>query len=302
MLGAQRFDPTLGARVAAEGIRGKFATITAGWQERESEDADLVAHLGGHVVKLELHARAEQVFHDDPGLAGGHRARQDTLRAMQDFYRLRLERALDAERAVREAPGPEAVREEARLDCIQTLRDLDAWHLEQCARVRADFDARYRPFERLAVRRQQAILARLIEGCEAVAIAGGHIAVLTNRLLMFDLATLIGERTVFAWSGGAMALGERIVLFHERAPQRDGTCEVLDHGLGMVPGVVVFPAPEDRLRLDRPERVGLKAARFEPAQCLAFPANSSVVWRDGRLQEAQGVHALKVDGTCGLPT
>lgn len=290
LLGAQRFEPTLGARVEALGIRGKLAIITAGWQERETDDADLIAHLDGRTVRLELHARGEQVFRDDPELATGHRARQDTLRAMQDFYRLRLQRALEAERAVREAPGPAAVREEARQACVQAIRDLDDWHLAQCARVRARFDALHHPNDRPAVRRQQAILARLLADCEGVCIAGGHVAVLINRMLMFDLQTLIGDRPVFAWSGGAMSVCDRIVLFHEQ--HGDGACEVLDRGLGLVPGVVAFPEPESRLKHDDAERLSLKINRFSPATCLTLPARSSVVYRSGRLSEADGVEVL----------
>jgi hypothetical protein len=32
LLGAQRFDPSLGAAVAELGLKGRIATITAGWQ------------------------------------------------------------------------------------------------------------------------------------------------------------------------------------------------------------------------------------------------------------------------------
>ena len=45
LLGAQRFDPTLGEAVKDLGIKGRIATITAGWQEREEEDDDLEEHL-----------------------------------------------------------------------------------------------------------------------------------------------------------------------------------------------------------------------------------------------------------------
>jgi hypothetical protein len=51
LLGAQRFDPTLGALVAEHGVDGPVATITAGWQERESDDQELHEHLGRQAVK-----------------------------------------------------------------------------------------------------------------------------------------------------------------------------------------------------------------------------------------------------------
>ena len=300
LLGAQRFQPTLGARVAALGIRGRIATITAGWQERETDDADLVEHLDGRTVRLNLHARGEQLFKDDPELAAAHRERQDTLRAMQDLYRLRLDHAMDAERAVRASHAPDLVREEARLAAIDTIRELDAWHLAQCVRVRSEFEEAMHPFGRPSVRRQRSELAELLGGCDAVCVAGGHVAMLINRLTMFGMAELIGQRPVFAWSGGAMAVSERIVLFHDAPPQGEGLCEVLNHGLGLVPDVVVLPEPEQRLRLDQHERVGLLVARFAPAVCLALPARSGVLYQDGGLSDADGVIALAADGSHGI--
>ena len=38
--------------------------------------------------------------------------------------------------------------------------------------------------------------------------------------------------------------------------------EVLDAGLGLCPGVVVFPEPEKRLRLEQTDRVASQARRF----------------------------------------
>lgn len=297
LLGAQQTNPTVGSRVTTLGIAGKLAIITAGWQEREPEDAELRAHLGGRVVNLRLHARGEDVFKHDRELAAAHRARQDALRAMQDLYRLRLERAVDAVRAVRTAVAPEELREEARLACVDSLRALDAWHLSVCARIRAKCDAEVDPQSRPRMRLHLDELAATLDECEAVAIAGGHVAVLVNRLFMFDLRTLIGRRPVFAWSGGAMALTERVVLFHDSPPQGENDCEVLDHGLGLVPDLVVFPEPERRLHMDRHDHLSLMAERFQPARCLALPGGSSVICRDGRLDEPNGV--LPIGGQLG---
>ena len=48
--GAQRFEPTVGPALAALGIEGPIAAVTAGWQERESEDDELRAHFGGRAT------------------------------------------------------------------------------------------------------------------------------------------------------------------------------------------------------------------------------------------------------------
>ena len=292
LMGALQGGPTLAERVSALGVRGKVALITAGWQEREPEDTEFQADLPGGAVNLRLHARAETVFREDRHLAAAHRGRQDTLRAMQDLYRLRLAGALGAWRAVRDSPAPEHLREEATLACVDAIRDLDAWHLAQCARVRAEFDGQVHPFQRRALARHRELVMKQLAGCEAVAIAGGHVAVLVNRLLMFGLTDALRERPLLAWSGGAMAVSERVVLFHGDPPQGEGICEVLDHGLGLVPAVVLFPEPERRLNLGGTAHFGLLPARFAPAQCLALPAGASVVAREGRLVEHSGVLPL----------
>jgi hypothetical protein len=136
--------------------------------------------------------------------------------------------------------------------------------------------------------------------CDAVAIAGGHVASLLNRLTLFEIGKLVGSRVVFAWSAGAMAISERVVLFHDDPPQGPGASELLDEGLGLAPGVVVFPQPEERLRLDERERVELLARRFAPAICLGFPARSRVILKSGKLSAPQGVICLRRDGTHGL--
>ena len=122
LLGAQRFEPTLGAAVAELGVNGRIAIITAGWQERESEDDELTAHLGRRTVNLRLHARGEELFAADPELRAAHRERQDALRHRQDFYRIRLEHELEADRVIRQRVAPAEIvsspsRSQSRAAC-----------------------------------------------------------------------------------------------------------------------------------------------------------------------------------------
>jgi peptidase E len=63
----------------------------------------------------------------------------------------------------------------------------------------------------------------LLAASHAVLIAGGHIAVLLNRLRLFDLSAVLRERPVFGWSAGAMVLTSRIVLFHDSPPRGGAT-------------------------------------------------------------------------------
>jgi len=281
LLGAQRFEPTLADTVAEVGVTGDIAVITAGWQERESEDEELAAHLGDRTVNLELHKRADRVFKSDPELAETHRKRQERMRDHQDLYRVRLEAALEAIERIADRKVLDEVRKPALSAAMLALREIDQWHLAQCASIRADFNKSVRPLERKAVMRERAELASLVGRCNAIAIAGGHVATLLNRLELFHVAEFIGHRAVFAWSAGAMAISQHVVLFHDDPPQGAGAAEVLDAGLGLVPGVVVLPQPERRLHLNDKARVGLMAKRFAPATCLAFPARSHAAWHHG---------------------
>lgn len=300
LLGAQRFDPTLAAAMSKQFITGRVALITAGWQEREAEDDDLREHLAPReTVNLLLHARGEQLFRDDPELRAAHRERQEALRHRQDFYRIRVEQALEAERIIRKRPAPPDIAREQRQASIDAIRELDAWHLANCARLHAEFEKRWAPSERPALVKQRREIASLLEGCAAIAIAGGHVATLINRLFLFGLDQLAGKRTIFAWSGGAMAVTDRVVLFHDDPPQGPGASEVLDRGLGLVPQVVALPQPEQRLQLDRTDRVRIMAQRFAPALCIALPARSSVVYREGSFSRSDGVVELREDGSHG---
>jgi hypothetical protein len=296
LLGAQRFDPTLGAAVAELGVTGRIATITAGWQERELEDEELSQHLGRRTVNLRLHARGEELFAADPELRAAHRERQEGLRHRQDFYRIRLEHELEAGRVIRQRAAPPAIVAEAVQASIDCIRALDGWHLANCARQHEAFEKRWQLRERPSVARHREEIAAIVADCSAIAIAGGHVATLINRMALFGIGSLAGGRTIFAWSGGAMAISDRVVLFHDDPPQGPGASEVLDAGLGLCPGVVVFPEPEKRLRLDQKDRVAGLARRFAPAFCLTLPARSRITWRAGRFTSSHGVQQLRADG------
>ena len=299
LLGAQRFEPTLGEAVAELGIEGKIAAITAGWQEREEEDDDLREHLGGRTVNLRLHSRAEEVFRKDKEVAAAHRERQQILRHRQDFYRIRLEHALDAQNVIDTRAAPDDILEDEARASIQAIQEIDRVHLERCTRDWAEFDKNNPPADRPAIREQREQIAEIVKDCEAIAIAGGHVASLLNRLRLFDIGTLARNKVVFAWCGGAMAISERVVLFHQSPPQGPGAEEVLDRGLGLARNVVVLPQPEFRLRLDERERVQVMVRRFAPAVCLAMPARSRVTWLKDGPTNSRGVIRLREDGTSG---
>lgn len=296
LLGPQRFDPTLAEAVRELGITGKIATITAGWQERESEDSELNEHLEGRTVNLRLYARAEETWKQDPELRAAHRARQDRMRHKQDFYRIRLEHELEAAFVIQTRKAPPEILEEEHDSSIQAIRALDESHLLDCVRERERFLSACNPSARPVIAKHRDELAALLRGCAAVAIAGGHVATLLNRLELFDMKSMIQGKPIFAWSAGAMAISDRVVLFHEDPPQGPGAAEVLDRGMGIVSGVVPLPQPDQRLRLADRERVRLLARRLAPALPFTFRNSTRITFTGDAWVNAHGVDLLRKDG------
>lgn len=298
LLGPQRFDPNLRSVVGELGIDGPIAAVTAGWQEREAEDQELSDHLGCEVINLRLYRRSERLFARDPELFDAHRQRQDQLKELQRIYRLRLDHALAAVRTLARRHGgdPEIVEPE-REAAMEGVRALDAHHLARVEEINREFDERWRPGERETVRRQRRALARRLAGCAALAVAGGHVAVLLNRMRLFSVLELAAGKPVFAWSAGAMVLAERIVLFHDSPPQGAGNSEVLERGLGVCPGILPLPHATRRLRLDDPQRVGLFARRFAPEAAVTLDPGAVVVIEDCRPRSASRARRLTARGT-----
>jgi hypothetical protein len=285
LLGPQRLQPTIDKELERWGIPGPLATITAGWQEREAEDDELQEFLGGRCVNLRLHARSEDVFREDPELFRANQQKQDTLRHLQDLYRARLAHALDATRELDQSSAPADLVDAERDAAILALRLVDKQHLARTRQVQRDFELQYRPTSRPAVERHYRELRATLSNCYALLIAGGHVASLLNRMRLFELGSLLTSLPrplpVFAWSAGAMAITERVVLFHDSPPQGPGNAEILGEGLGLLPRVVALPHARRRLRLDDQKRVSLLARRFKPDLCVALDDLDRAVW-DGR--------------------
>jgi hypothetical protein len=150
-------------------------------------------------------------------------------------------------------------------------------------------------------------VAELVSAAGAVAIAGGHVGVLLRCLQVF-VVELPAERPVVAWSAGAMALSDRVVLYNDRGPSGMVGSEVWDRGLGRAPRIVALPHARRRLRMDDPSVLQVLVRRFADASCLllddgarvdlgpdgSLPPDVRVIGRDGRvsgLAEAEQAEA-----------
>ena len=301
VLGPQFRSPNIRDALARSGLSGPIVTITAGWQEREGELAALEGHLDQPVRDLRLYERAEAVFNQDAELHETHRLRQSDLRRLQELYRIRLAHAKTAARELFATSDDSELMRNARRAALSAIRRLDAEHLKAIGRIHARWDARLGVRTRPMLARQLAELEHLVEQAGIICLAGGHVAVLLNRLRLFGLERLLRARPVIAWSAGAMAISERIVLFHDHPPQGAGNAEIFEAGLGLVRGTVFLPHAASRLALGNRDRVSLLARRLSPAACVTLDDGSLLHWHHGRLVACVKSSRLKrTGGTAAL--
>ncbi|MEQ9321722.1 MAG: hypothetical protein RIF41_21320 [Polyangiaceae bacterium] len=297
LLGPQRHHPIVGSVLEDRGLRGPFALITAGWQEREPEDEELREAIGGApAVNLGIYRRFEKVVSEDAELASALHKRQEQLRELQEIYRLRLGHLMAAARSLFDHAGPDELLAPERSSALETVRQLDRHHLARVEQVLRDFDEQMRPGERRAVLRQRSELAQAVQDARAVLVAGGHVATLLNRMWIFGLDEQLRHRPVVAWSAGAMAVTERVVLFHDNPPQGPGHAELLTRGMGLCRGVLALPHGSTRLRIDDPIRVALLARRFAELRAVLLDPHRRVDWDPPRWVPGDRTRTLRTDG------
>jgi hypothetical protein len=299
VLGPQR-RPTLD-QVVQPVSDASVATVTAGWQERERDDAELHELLGGRSVNLALYERWLDVLDRDREYAVAEREHRTVLDQLQRLYLVQLDHALQATYAVaQQSDGHPRTRESALADALDVVTVIDRQHLARVQEVHEAFYDAWRPEERPVVAEHRDGVQSLLEAADALVVAGGRVDVLVRVLHLFHVAPYLPERVV-AWSAGAMALTERVVLFHDHAPQGPAQTEVLEEGLGVLPGMVLMPHARRRLYVDDIARMSVLARRFAPARCVVLddgvrvdlgedgvlPPDACVVDADGRLGTAE---------------
>jgi hypothetical protein len=274
LLGPQR-RPTLDTVAASLYPEGPIATITAGWQEREPDDGELGKLLGSRDVNLRLYRRWLDVQERDPELALGERKLAAVLDELQDLYLLRLDHALQAVYAVQRRSASQRLRASVLAEAVDAVRELDAAHLRRVSAIRGEFYQRLRPHDRPVIAGHRAEVAGLLRDATAVVVAGGHVGVLADVLHLFNIAAAL-HSPVIAWSAGAMALTDRMVLFNDRAPQGPGHPEVYSTGLSVLRTMVVLPHASARLLLGDTPRMAVFARRFAPARCVLLDQGARV--------------------------
>jgi hypothetical protein len=300
LLGPQR-RPTVDQVVAGRDGDDLLATVTAGWQEREPDDGELRGLLGGRTANLGLYGRWLDVQERDRELATAEREHQAVLDELQRLYVVQVDSALRAvfEVARRSGDRPRT-RDAAFADAQDVVRVVDDHHMARVRAAHADFYGSWRPQERDVVVEHRDAVRRCLQEASVLVVAGGHVGVLLRVLHLFEVAPFV-PGTVIAWSAGAMALTERVVLFHDRVPHGPAQSEVLDDGLAVLRGLVLLPHARRRLLVHDRTRMAVLARRFAPASCLvlddgvrvdlgpdgALPPGARVVSPDGAIVELE---------------
>lgn len=126
----------------------------------------------------------------------------------------------------------------------------------------------------------RAELVNKLLNASLVALVGGEPIHILTALRFFRLGPVFNEALrrgthFFGSSAGAMALGRRVVIFHElREPRTE--FQLLDRGADLVRGVQIFPHVQDRVQTDDPANLAYLAARFHGRACVGLNAGSTL--------------------------
>ncbi|MAE71391.1 MAG: hypothetical protein CME06_13100 [Gemmatimonadetes bacterium] len=265
-----------------------------------------------NVQNLSLYWEFEKFCEKEPKLATLYSDKQDDVKKTMELYRrsnrmaLRqlkaqlatvqswfpewsfaalLDRATPHRGRVDDALGLAA--EELSLE-FDRIREQDQWLLDRLARLdRAFLDAsKLRENKTWLAKRR--LLARRIKSAATLVFYGGHLAVLLNRLHFFDLGPILRESlaagaTIVARSAGAMALGERVVVYHDEYQDRHHTFELFGRGVGMLPGLLVLPQHAERIRKGSQDHLAFLARRFPLRACIGLDEGAVLVVDGGDL-------------------
>lgn len=312
LLGPQR-EPQLKDVVRSLDLAGcRFATITAGWREREGEDEILDAELGGNTVNLRLWRLLQQVWEADPELAEADRQRRHVLTEMQDLYVIGLQKAAEALREIHARESrDERVVQMASEDVLEIMRDMDDRHRERVDELHREFYATYEPEHRPAVTEARFLIGRRIADCDAVVIPGGHVGVLLGSLHIANLAPALAAptpetaedpdpaptlyRPIIAWGAGAMVLTERVLLFYDNSLVAPAVSEVLMDGLALTRGLVALPNATARLEVKDRTRMAVLARRCAPRLPVLLDPGAQVTLTAGG-EVPTGARIVGADG------
>jgi hypothetical protein len=297
LLGPVADGAPVAAELAALPVDGPVALVTAGWEEGERSDAELDRALGGGTRNLGLFGRRLDIMQSDAEYAAADRALRALVADMREVYLVQINYALRGVDAVRQhAAKARRLAGDELEEAVETVRGLDERYAARLAEAHDEFYDTTRPHERAIIAAHRAEVASLVAECAAVAVAGGHVGVLTESLHLSNLGAVIGDRPVVAWSSAAMAIAERVMVVDDNdlAGRPD---EVLTAGIGVVHGVVPLAAARLRLRMDDRNRLAVLARRVAPRVCVLLDPGDRLPCDSAGVPDFQLARVVAPDGT-----
>lgn len=302
LLGPVEDGAPVAAELAALGIDGSVALVTAGWEEAERDDADLNRTLGGGTRNLGLFGRRLDIMESDPEYAAADRALRSLVADMREVYLVQLRYALRGVEAVRQHVAKARRLAGGELqEAIETVRGLDERHAARLVEAHAEFYTRTSSHAREVIAAHRAEVAGIVLDCAAVAVAGGHVGVLTECLHLSNLGAVLGDRPLVAWSSGSMAVAERVMVAndHDLAGRPD---EVLAVGIGLVTNAVPLAAARERLRIGDRSRLAVLARRVAPRVCVLLDRGDRLPCDAEGVPDFQLARVVARDGTVIAPS
>lgn len=298
LLGPQSNYDSLRTAISDLHLSSPVALITAGWETEEHYDQELKAAIGIEAINLNLFARTEQLFANDTELIHSLRIRQDKLRHLRDAYNDRLNHLLGAAKQIMGRQNSLIELDAERESAIEMVRELDRQYFERSSQIFDDYEQQLQTENRPLVARHRDVIREQLDRTGAILIAGGHVAIILNRLTIFGILEMRPELPIIAWSGGAMALSNQVVFFHDSPPQGAGNAEVHRAGMGLFSDLLPLPGARSRLNLNDRNRVELFARRFNRFRCVVFDDQTVLQRQNGNwISRGRGaVDRLDVSG------
>lgn len=283
LLGPQRFRQTAGTVADALAPDGPVATVTAGWRDREKNDAELHEVMGGRAQNLHLFTRLGHVVRHDPTFAAAAGAFNHSIDEANKLYKVRLGHAMEAVYTTMRRTVRQDLMDSALRAGVQSIQDIDAWYVWLTTEIENELRSDGRVDDSDIIAHHRGEIAEILGGSALLAIAGGHVSFLMRCLRLFEVFPS-PDLPVVGWSAGAMVLTDHIVLYHDNGPAGVQPSEVWDRGLGRVPRVVALPHARRRLVLDDVNRNLVLAHRYAPARVLLLDDGMQVhIGPDGTL-------------------
>lgn len=296
LLGPLAPDTDLEAELRLLDVEGPIALVTAGWEEAERNDAGIDRHLGGGTRNLGLYGRYLDILETDSDYAEALRGHRAELSELQAAYRVRVRHALAAvETLQRRQTGARRSAGTYADEAMQAVRALDDAHAEALSAARFRFAAEHPVEDRDIVIAHREAVRAVLQDCEALAMAGGHVGVLSDCLHMCDIGVAAAGLPVLAWSSGCVSLAERVlVVDDDDIAGRPG--EVVAEGLGICAGIAPVPDAARRLHAHNADALAMLARRCAPRVCVLLDAGDRVEYTAAGQLDLSGARVVMPDG------